>query len=331
MAIRLFLASQNGLFMARRAGRNWSVDAAALSGHAITSVAACEELSLAGTQEGIWRSADGGQNWTEADTDLTIRHVRWITCSSGGLPFVLAGTEPAAIFVSRDGAETWTACPEVEKLRDQFGWFLPYSPEAGCVRGFAVFSFGAELARVFAAVEVGGVLISNNGGDNWQLVEGSDGSPEMDRALGTLIHPDVHSIDVHPSSPDLVTAATGGGLYRSVDCGAKWESLYPCYCRAVWVDPQDPQHVIFGPADGVSRNGRIEESHDGGKTWQPAASGLKTPWPQHMVERFCRAGDQLLAVLSNGELWATILEKIMWHRVLPEIKGVTSVAATDIS
>jgi photosystem II stability/assembly factor-like uncharacterized protein len=331
MATRFFLATKNGVFMARRAGRGWSVTAEALSGKAITSTSACEGLALAGTRDGIWRSADGGKNWAEAGTHPAVRHVRWLTCSSGGLPFVLAGTEPAAIFVSQDGAETWTGCPEVEKLRDQSGWFLPYSPESGCVRGFAVFSFGAELARVFAAAEVGGVLISNNSGNNWQLVEGSDGNPEMDRDLGTLIHPDVHSIEVHPSSPDLVTAATGGGLYRSSDCGATWKVLYSCYCRAVWVDSHDPQHIIFGPADGVSRYGRIEESRDGGETWQLAANGLEVPWSQHMVERFCQADGQLLAVLSNGELWATGLDEIIWHRILPEIKGVTSVAAAIIS
>ena len=330
MATQLFLATQNGVFMARRTGRGWSLTAEALSGRAITSAAACEGLALAGTRDGVWRSTDGGKNWTEADTHLAIRYVRWLACATGEMSFVLAGTEPAAIFVSHDGAETWTACPEVEKLRDRCGWFLPYSPEAGCVRGFAVFSFGAELARVFAAVEVGGVLISNNSGNTWKLVGGSDGSPEMDRALGNRIHPDVHSIEVHPSSPDLLTAATGGGLYRSDDCGVTWKSLYTCYCRAVWVDPHDPQHIIFGPADGVCRNGRIEESHDGGETWQPAAKGPETPWPQHMVERFCQADGQLLAVLSNGELWAAGLEAITWRQILPEIKGITAVAACNI-
>lgn len=327
MAKLLYLATSEGVFTGRDTGDGWSGVGEALSGLPITSVAACEGLVLAGTKDGIWRSVDGGKNWMQADTNLAIRHVRWLDCSCSSPQLALAGTEPAAIFISHDRADTWTACPEVEKLRDQHRWFLPYSPEAGCVRGFAVFSFGAELARVFAAVEVGGVLISNNSGKNWQLVEGSDGNPDMDRDLGTLIHPDVHSIGVHPSSPDLVTAATGGGLYRSGDCGRKWKCLYTCYCRAVWVDPADPQHIIFGPADGVSRNGRIEESRDGGQTWQPASTGLETPWPQHMVERFYQTDSQLLAILSNGQLWSTRLKKIEWHHILPELKKVTAVAA----
>jgi len=331
MAVYLFLATADGLFAARRTGSGWSIVAGTLSGQAITSVGACGALVVAGTKDGIWRSVDVGQNWARADTDLAIRHVRWLTCSGGERSFVLAGTEPAGIFVSYDGAVSWTGCPEVEKLRDQSGWFLPYSPESGCVRGFSVFSFGAEDARVFAAVEVGGVLISNNSGSSWQLVEGSDGNPDMGRRLGSLIHPDVHSLEMHPSSPDLVTAATGGGLYRSTDCGGSWKCLYSCYCRAVWIDSLDPQHIIFGPADGVSRNGRIEESRDGGQTWQPAARGLGVPWPHHMVERFCPIDSQLLAVFSNGELWATSLKEIRWHRILPQIKNATAAAAAVIN
>ena len=327
MSNRLYMATANGVFIGLRKDGKWRQIEGALNGQFVTSVAACKDLVLAGTKDGIWRSVDAGKNWTEADTHLSIRHVRWLACPAAGGTFALAGTEPAAIFVSRDGADTWTACPEVAELRDKHGWFLPYSPEAGCVRGFAPFGFGAEMARVFAAVEVGGVLISNNSGNNWQLVEGSDGNPDMDRALGTLIHPDVHSISVHPSSPDLVTAPTGGGLYRSDDCGGTWNCLYTCYCRAVWVNPDDPQHLIFGPADGVSHNGRIEESHDGGQTWHLASKGMQVPWPQHMVERFLQVNEELLAVLSNGELWSTRLEAIEWHHILPDIKEITAIAA----
>jgi photosystem II stability/assembly factor-like uncharacterized protein len=96
----------------------------------------------------------------------------------------------------------------------------------------------------------------------------------------------------------------------------------------VWVDPNDPKHIIFGPADGVSKNGRIEASHDGGQTWNSASKGLDLPWPQHMVERFCQSKEELLAVLSNGELWSTKLEAIEWHHILPDIEGITSIAVS---
>ena len=328
MTDHLYLASKNGVFIARREDGNWHTVRQGLADQFVTSIAMCGSLILAGTTEGIWRSVDGGETWNKANNNLQIQHLRWMDCSSQakGISFVLAGTEPAGLFVTRDGANTWLMSTEVGKLRDAHGWFLPYSPEAGCVRGFAIAESGSIESRMYAAVEVGGVLVSNDRGETWQLVEGSDGNPDMDRRLGTMIHPDVHSITVHPSSHDLVTAPTGGGLYRSTDGGKTWSCLYHCYCRATWVDPADPQHIILGPADGVSRNGRIEESRDGGDSWHSASEGMQTPWPRHMVERLVQADEELLAVLSNGELWSTELEKIKWHRILPDVLHITAVA-----
>jgi hypothetical protein len=45
-----------------------------------------------------------------------------------------------------------------------------------------------------------------------------------------------------------------------------------------------------------------------------------------MVERFLQVGDELLAVLSSGELYAADLKSLEWQRVLPEVKDVTAVA-----
>jgi photosystem II stability/assembly factor-like uncharacterized protein len=232
-----------------------------------------------------------------------------------------AGTEPANIFVSHDGGDSWRVCPEVGKLRDRFKWSLPYSPEAGCVRGFAFHG-----ARAYAAVEVGGVLISEDTGETWQLAEGSDGNPDLEGPPEPFIYPDVHSLEVHPASADLVDAPTGGGFYRSKDGGKTWKLFYDCYCRAVWVDPTDPDHLILGPADGVDRNGRIEESHDGGESWSQASKGLQVPWRRGMVERFFQMDEELFAVLSNGQLLSTPLPALDWRRVFPDIHDVNAIA-----
>ena len=116
-----------------------------------------------------------------------------------------------------------------------------------------------------------------------------------------------------------------GGFYRSTDGGKTWALIYDCYCRAAWVDPKDPQHIILGPADGVDRDGRIEATNDGGQTWVMASAGLQVPWRRGMVERFAQAGDELLAVLSNGELLAAPLAALEWRHILPAITGITAV------
>jgi photosystem II stability/assembly factor-like uncharacterized protein len=93
--------------------------------------------------------------------------------------------------------------------------------------------------------------------------------------------------------------------------------------------PKSPQHLIAGPADGVSRNGRIEESRDGGGNWHAASDGMKTPWPRHMVERFAQVDDELFAVLSNGELWSRKLSGSKWDRILSETGHVKAIAVND--
>jgi hypothetical protein len=327
MAIFLYLATAMGLFIATQTNGNWVIVKHALKQKGLTAIAVSGDVIVAGTTDGIWRSSDTGNTWHVSGNDLEISHVRWLANSLNPPVVFLAGTEPAGIFVSHDNGRTWGGKPEVGELRDANGWFLPYSPKAGCVRGFAIAEPDDHRRRIYAAVEVGGVLISEDSGASWRLAEGSDGNPAMDRQLGTMIHPDVHSITVHPTSSDLVTAATGGGLYRSTDGGRTWKNLYRCYMRAIWVDPADHRHMVAGPADGVSRNGRIEQSYDGGLTWQIDADGMTAmPWSKHMVERFVQFDKDLFAVLSNGELWSRPLNQSMWHRVLPETPAIKALA-----
>jgi photosystem II stability/assembly factor-like uncharacterized protein len=311
----LFVGTKQGALAFQRQDGRWQRLAHDLTAHRVNTLSTTGGVTLAGTPDGIYRSEDLGQTWRISSRGLTIPHVRWLAFHPSISNLAFAGTEPAAIFVSHDGGQSWHERPEVARLRDEHSWSLPYSPAAGCVRGFAF-----TAARGYAAVEVGGLLRTDDQGGTWHLVKGSTGDPyTMPEAF---IHPDVHSVLVHGLSPDLVTAPTGGGLFRSANGGETWRSLYRCYCRAAWVQPDDPNHIIFGPADSVDRNGRIEETLDGGHTWRSASKGVQTPWSRHMVERFVQVGDDLIAVLSNGQLLAAPLGTLVWQPILPEVEGV---------
>jgi photosystem II stability/assembly factor-like uncharacterized protein len=268
---------------------------------------------------GIQRSVDSGNSWKKANKGLEHQHIRWLALHDEIEGLVFAGTEPAGIFVSKDNGETWNGKPEVSRLRDEYNWMLPYSPEAGCIRGFAVHG-----DKIYASVEVGGLLVSEDAGETWRLVKGSEGRPSFASTPKGFVHSDVHSIEVHPSDPDLIFAPTGGGLYRSDDGGASWDFLYNCYCRAAWIDPHDHKHIIFGPADGVGRNGRIEESKDGGKTWEDIARNLVTPWAHTMPERFYQIGKKLFCVLDDGRLLVAELKSLNW-KFIPGIVNVNSI------
>ncbi len=330
MVDTLYVATNSGLAICRRTNRtssqsakgSWRVVDRTLNTQRLTSVIAREGVILAGTEIGIQRSDDGGQRWRAVNDGLTTLHVRWLAYHPDISDCEFAGTEPAGIYLSRDGANHWQACPEVAALRDQHGWNLPYSPQAGCVRGFAFHG-----KRLYAAVEVGGVLRSDDGGETWRLAEGSDGNPELSGPPEPLVYPDIHDVAVHPSDPDLVFAATGGGFYGSKDGGATWKLLYDCYCRALWLDPHDPRHIILGPADEVGAVGRIEESIDGGQTWKSASGTLKVPWLDTMPERISQIDDELFAVLANGRLLSASVNSLDWTFILTDVGQVNAITA----
>jgi hypothetical protein len=54
---------------------------------------------------------------------------------------------------------------------------------------------------------------------------------------------------------------------------------------------------------------------------------LQVPWRRHMVERFEQVGDELFAVLSNGELLVAPLASLQWKRVLTELDDVNAVTS----
>jgi photosystem II stability/assembly factor-like uncharacterized protein len=324
MSEAVIVATDDGVVIAERDGSCWVERSRGLRGHDVTSLLAREGVILAGTTDGVFRSDDNGRTWRESSDGLGVRHVRWMGFHPDISDREFVGTEPAGIFVSHNGAGAWRACPEVAALRDRYDWFLPYSPEAGAVRGFA---FHGD--RLYAAVEVGGVLRSDDAGETWRLAGGSTGEPVFEIPPRPLVHADVHSVAGHPSSPDLIHAATAEGLYCSADGGDTWLSTHSgSYCRAMWIDPEDPDHIILGPADSVEhKNGRIEETRDGGRTWSLASEGLDLPWPDRMVERFAQIGDTLFAVASDGQLYVSPLVSVHWTRVLPDLGSVRAVAA----
>lgn len=291
-----------------------------LDGREITALSATGLLVVAGTTDGIQRSLDSGLTWEDCGEGLAYRHVRALAYHPDVPENHFAGTEPAGIFISHDRGQTWRSCPEVEQLRDQYQWSLPYSPEAGCVRGFAILG-----TRAYAAVEVGGVLRSNDSGETWHLVEGSLRNAVVPDSPEPGVDPDVHSVSVHAWSRDVVYAATGGGVYRSTDGGQTWWRAREGYCRAAWLNPDDPQTIWIGPAGGIGRDGRMEASNDGGQTWVSASQGVDVPWPDAMVERFQQVGVDMAAVLSNGQMLYSHIAGPQWRRVLADRPGITAV------
>lgn len=287
---------------------------------------------LAGSYgNGMYRSEDGGHSWSPANTGLTAPAVRCIAPDPWQPGALLAGTEPARLFRSGDGGQSWQELAGIRQIDGHERWFLPYSPRAGALRN--VYAPPGRPGRLFASVEVGGLLRSEDGGKTWTC------SPVIEDE-------DIHYITGQPDEPNLLYAALGyaalpsgnrdgatrqlGGVARSRDGGATWQKLETDYTRAVLVPSTRPDLLLAAPAPQVGRGGRLVVSADAGDTWAPADAGIDTPMPD-MVERFVAGPDGAVwAICSGGRLLRSEPDEWHWIAPLPDTPAlqVQSIAFT---
>jgi photosystem II stability/assembly factor-like uncharacterized protein len=147
--MKLYLGTDSGLFVFEGSEEEWHPRYVRLQERRVTALTVAGEELWVGTTAGLWHSADGGATCIAVHAGETPPHVRALARHPREPGLILVGTEPAAILVSRDGGGTWEEAPDVARLRDAHGWSLPYSPAAGCIRGFAVLR-----SRIYAAAEV---------------------------------------------------------------------------------------------------------------------------------------------------------------------------------
>jgi photosystem II stability/assembly factor-like uncharacterized protein len=304
--------------------RDGALNPLGLEGERVTAIhaqgAGADAVVLAGTYGNGLRRRVGERAWTRVEAGLTADAFRFLGPDGTHPGALLAGTEPARIFRSTDGGESWHELDGVTRIEGHERWFLPYSPRAGAVRN--LYTPPERERRLLASVEVGGLLASEDGGESW--------------ALGQVVtDEDIHHVTGHPREPDLLYAALGtaalnrreesrklGGVARSRDGGASWEKLETDYTRAVIVPPARPELVLAAPALRVGAGGRIVVSADGGDSWEPAGGGIDVPMPD-MVELFVAApDDSVWAICSRGRLLRAAPDDWEWSSALPDGSGL---------
>ncbi len=182
-----------------------------LKGIALEAVC-CDSAGVlyGGADEGqIYRSQDSGQTWHEIFKGFSNTRGLWSMVTHPIRPReVYAGLEPASLWISRDGGEHWEELTALRNHPVSKKWHF-YDPAKPHIRAIA---FDRQGDRFFIGIEVGGVLVSRDGGRSFEDI--SQGVDE-----------DIHTIQVTPNNPDLIFAMTGDGLFRSKDGGAHWEKL----------------------------------------------------------------------------------------------------------
>lgn len=180
---------------------------------------------------------------------------------------VLVGTEPPLVHRSDDGGRTFAPLEAVEALASREQWTFFHEPfRAGHVHGFSLHPNMPD--RIVAGVEHGALIYTNDGGHQW------------DEAL---VGRDVHRTAIDPTDPNRVLAATGSGLFESVDACRTWEqidALAGRYLHTVRFDSHDPTGLLVyadRPGNPLAR------SDDGGMTWRSIGEGLPAAGPADVV------------------------------------------------
>ncbi|HEV3073927.1 MAG TPA: hypothetical protein VHB47_05855 [Thermoanaerobaculia bacterium] len=255
---------------------------------------------------GVVESLDGGATWQPATSGLGTQGVLALAATRGAPRTVYAGTAGGGVFRTTDAGAHWQAAASgIETATIGSLAISPRAPAvlyAGSGRGGSHLFVAAGLG-IFVSADAGhgwapmndgidgigtsavvgdssipglllaaapglgepglGVFRTRDGGARWRLLGdglGKDGVADL-------------SIDRLAAAPGRSYAlGTGNTLYSSADRGRSWAALpaLPADTSegSLAADPGDSSHLL------VSGKGMTLDSHDGGATWQVAATGL---------------------------------------------------------
>ncbi|WP_232678098.1 sialidase family protein [Nocardioides sp. R-C-SC26] len=283
----------------------------------------------------------GGPRFTEGAGASVERVWQLAAGSPAGDDGVLwAGTEPGAVWRSRDAGETF----ELEESL----WQHPHRASWG--EGFGGQAFHTILphprdpASVTVAISTGGVYQSADDGATWMprnrgiragfLPEGQQ-FPEFGQC--------VHKVARDPSRPERLYLQNHGGVYRSDDEAASWTSIaggLPAdFGFPVVAHPHRPDTLFVFPLGGgecrYPPEGRasVWASTDAGESWSPRGTGLPERFFVGVLRDAMCADDHETAGLylgaRDGSVWVSTDGGGSWRSVVAHLPDVVAVRAAS--
>jgi photosystem II stability/assembly factor-like uncharacterized protein/Leucine-rich repeat (LRR) protein len=234
---------------------------------------------FAGTSDnGMFRSDNGGADWTEINTNLTHKQVNAITTYGAR---IYIGTTGGKVFRSNDNGNNWepasTGITETDVYSILYitGGILLAGTSNGIYRSLNngdtwqmmitglpyVTSLIKYNDNIIYASTYDGVYVSTDGGLTWNRVINGMGSTNV-TSIAVCIH-------------NIILAGTyfgfNNGMYRSMDNGANWTQVNNGLRGVrIWKMAVAPNGNIYA---GSYSSGMFR-SIDGGNLWQPINNGL---------------------------------------------------------
>ncbi|ADJ16096.1 WD40/YVTN/BNR-like repeat-containing protein [Halalkalicoccus jeotgali] len=239
----VYTAMRNTLIVARAGSGDWALTHR-LGGRDLQCLAvspeADERVFVGTAEDGLLRSADGGESFERVGRSIGSDRVMSATVSPHDPAEVWVGTEPSAVYRSRDAGDSWEHMEGIVDLPSEPEWYFPPRPDTHHVRWIEIDPH--DPRRIYVGIELGALLISDDGGETWR--ERPPGSRR-----------DNHSLATHPDESGSVYSAAGDGYAESHDGGESWthpqEGLDHRYCWSVRPDPTDPDTVLVSCASGA--------------------------------------------------------------------------------
>jgi photosystem II stability/assembly factor-like uncharacterized protein len=236
---------------------------------------------LAGTGSVVYRSTNGGSQWTPSSTGLVTPSAAG--CINSGTGF-WAGTG-SGLFRSADGGIIWSPVTN------------------GLPPGSAMPLFTLD-SMIFARTD-SGLFRSTDGGLSWSASrEGLPRSVSNPARWST--------VEAVAASGQLVFAGVRRGLYRSSDNGVHWERLTTGLSDTVFTLLAVSGDTIHAGAE----SGKIFRSSNGGSTW--VDEGMM-PWGSNsLFELVCQEGR--LYAGAQGGIYASSDQGMTWTTVSASLK-----------
>jgi serine/threonine protein kinase len=358
----LLVGTTKGAFLIRsNAGRaKWEICGPYFHGYAVYSMA----YDGRGGQHRIWaatssywgtllRSTDDfGKSWTNpreatirfpADTGVSLKNIWQITLGRAEEPDVLyCGVEPAALFETRDGGESWSLVRGLFDHPHRPRWM----PGNGGLALHTVLLDPSNRQRMYVAISAGGVYRTEDGGQTWtaqnhgiRVVFTPGKFPEFGQC--------VHKIAMHPEHPERLFLQNHWGLYRTDDRGVNWTDIahgVPSdFGFAMAVHPRHADWVYIVPVESdefrCTCDGklRVYRTKNAGGSWEALWRGLPQKGAYETVLRDALTIDSyepagIYFGTRSGQLFGSRDEGKTWHRIaegLPPVVCVRSAVAGE--